>query len=280
MLAVCLVTGSLVAEAAAPAPQRVISINLCTDELVLTLADRNQLLSVSHLVQDPELSWFAAQARNIPANYGRAEEIVTLQPDLVVAGNFTAPATIALLKKLGIHVLQFAMPRTIEEVEAQITVMARALGQIGRGAAVVADMQHRLASLPSLPLRGTPPTVALYQPNGLGAAEGTLVHDVMTTAGMRNLAGMRSLADYAQLPMEVLLLDQPDLLVMIKDDSSAPSLAQELLRHPALKKAFSASRTVMMPPQAWSCGSPYVVRAVEILRDAAIASIVTTLGAS
>lgn len=280
MLAVCLVTTSLVADAASSAPQRVISINLCTDELVLMLADRSQLQSVSHLVQDPQLSWFAAQARNIPANYGRAEEIVTLLPDLVVASTFSAPATIALLKKLGIPVLQFPMPKTIEEVEEQITVMARALGQTERGDEIVADMQRRLASLPSLPLRKTPPTVALYQPNGLGAADGTLVHDVLTTAGMRNLAVMRSLADYAQLPMEVLLLDQPDLLVMIEDDSSAPSLAQELLRHPALKKAFSASRTVMMPPQAWSCGSPNVVRAVEILRHAAIGSIVTTLGAS
>ena len=49
-----------------------------------------------------------------------------------------------------------------------------------------------------------------------------------------------------------------------------PSLAQGLMQHPVLHKSFSAQRQVVVPAQAWSCGTPHYVEAVEILRHAAI----------
>ncbi len=258
----------LLTSGATHAAQRIVSMNLCTDELVLMLADPAQIKSVTWLVKEPQTSWLAEQARGIAVNHGLSEEIVTLQPDLVVAGTYTTPTTIALLKKLSIPVLRFPLPRSLADIKSQIRTMARAVGQVARGEAVIADMEARLAALPPLPERRT--TAVLYQPNGLTAQQGTLVHEVLELAGLENLAVRRSLANYAQLPLEVLLLDRPDLLIMNNYEQSPPSLAQSLLQHPALQKTFTPAETVVVPAQAWSCGTPNVVRAVEILRHAAI----------
>jgi iron complex transport system substrate-binding protein len=251
-------------------PQRIVSLNLCTDELVLMLADRDNIKSVTWLVKDPRLSWLSEQAQGIPSNYGLAEEIVTLQPELVVAGSYTTPTTIALLKRLEVPVLQMDIPRSLEEVQSQIRLMAETLGHAARGERMVAEMQSRLAAMPALPAHDHAPTAALYQPNGMTATQGTLIHEALVVAGLQNLAVIRSLPNYAQLPLEVLLLDRPDLLVMNNYDQAAPSLAQELLRHPALTKTFTAASTVVIPAQTWSCGSPNIVRAIQRLRQAAI----------
>lgn len=54
---------------AADSPKRVVSINVCTDQLAILLAREGQLQSVSYLSQDPELSVMAAKARQLPANH-------------------------------------------------------------------------------------------------------------------------------------------------------------------------------------------------------------------
>src|SRR5690606_1418517 len=77
-------------------PQRVVSINVCTDQLALLLADEGQLESVSYLSQDPELSVMAAKARKMPVNYAQAEEVFLMKPDLVLAGTFSSRATVGL----------------------------------------------------------------------------------------------------------------------------------------------------------------------------------------
>ena len=91
------------APAFADAPARVVSINLCTDQLALMLAAPGQLVSVTAFAQDPRQSATAAEAAALPANHARAEEVYLLAPDLVLASDFTAPATLAMLLSL-IHI--------------------------------------------------------------------------------------------------------------------------------------------------------------------------------
>ena len=252
-----------------PVPERVVSLNLCSDELLLMLADPRQIQSLTWLARDSSLSWLSEQASAFPANYGQAEEIVALKPDLVLAGVFTAPATLAMLERFQVPVVKLKMPTTLLQVMQQIEDVAELLGQERRGADLVADMRQRLHSLPELPA-GVRPTVALYQPNGLTAGAGTLVDDAFQYAGLDNLAVIRALPRYTQLSLELLLVDKPSVLVMNQYDPDAPSLAQELQHHPSLKKSFTASQTVIVPSQAWTCGTPHIVQAVEILRSAAV----------
>ena len=261
-------------------PQRVVSLNLCSDELLLLLAEPEQIASVTWLVQDPALSWFAQQASSYPANRGLAEEILLLQPDLVLAGMFTTPSTVALLRQLDVPLLQLPMASNPQSIIAQIQQVGLALGRSAHANQVIADMQARLLQLPALPPSAPTLTAALFQPNGLTATADTLVHAAVQQAGLKNLAVEKDLPRYARLPLETLLFDQPDLLVLNEYMEQTPSLALQLMRHPALQQSFMDKRSVVVPPQAWSCGSPNYVRAVEILRDAALALVNTHAQAS
>src|SRR6056297_3507789 len=98
------VAGSVAVTAAQadPAPRRVVSINLCTDQLAMMLAAPGQLISVSDLAADPHRSAMAEAARAYPVNHGRAEEVYLLDPDLVLTGAYNARATVEMLRGVGL----------------------------------------------------------------------------------------------------------------------------------------------------------------------------------
>jgi len=252
-------------------PQRVVSLNLCADELLLLLGSPQQIASLTWLVKDPALSWSAQNAAAFPSNRGHVEEILLFEPELVLAGAFTASTTLTLLQRLNIPVLKLSMPTELQQVKAQLRQVATALGRPDVAERVIADMDRRLDKLASAAVMvpgSRRPVAALFQPNGLTATAGSLIDHIFDMAGLTNLAVLRDLPNYGRLPLETLVFDQPDLLVMSDYEQQLPSLAQALVRHPVLARTFADTRRVVVPAQTWTCAGPNMITAVEILHKA------------
>jgi iron complex transport system substrate-binding protein len=246
-------------------PMRIVSLNLCTDELVLRLADPARVASVTWLSQDPNASNVAELARTVPANHGLAEEIIPLGPDLVVAGTFTTRTAVALLKQARFNLVEFGVPATIGDVEKQIMDMARLLREPARGEQVVGDMQRRLAALGEVPLSQRP-TAIVFNPNGFTVGAGTLVDDIMARAGLDNVAAHMDLGNYSQIPLEVLVESTVDILIISASRDGPPSLATDLLKSPVLSRLGPHTHVVVLPSRLWSCGGPEIVEAISRLR--------------
>ena len=265
-VAICALTACNVTTAA---PQRVVSLNLCADELVLRLAAPGTVKSVTWLARDPALSNVAALAHTVSVNRGLAEDVVPLAPDLVIAGAHTTRTAVALLRRLQIPVLELDVPRTIDEAMTQITTVATAIGVPENGTQLVAEIKGRLAALEAAPSTRAEPVAAIYQPNGLTIGQGSLVNDLLRRAGLRNLAVERRIANYGALPLEWLLVAQPDLLIVNTAGDGGYALAYEVLSHPALMSRYHGNRVVSVPSAWWSCPGPRLVDAVQRLQQAA-----------
>jgi iron complex transport system substrate-binding protein len=110
LLAASLVVGVTPAPLnAAATAKRIVSPNLCTDELVLRLADHANIASITWLSKDPISANAVDLAAGLPVNHGLAEEVIPLDPDLVVAGTFTARAAVAMLKQTRFPVTEFGV---------------------------------------------------------------------------------------------------------------------------------------------------------------------------
>ncbi|MGZ3312385.1 MAG: ABC transporter substrate-binding protein, partial [Xanthobacteraceae bacterium] len=103
--------GGVPAQAAGLA--RIASINLCTDQLLLPLADPAQILGLSHFSHDGWQSWAADEARRFPSLSGGAEDVLVLKPDVVVASLFDKRATREILKAQGLRLAEFSVPRNL-----------------------------------------------------------------------------------------------------------------------------------------------------------------------
>jgi len=243
------------------APGRVVSLNVCTDQLALLLGAPGQLVSVSRLAHDPRSSAMAAAARAIPANGASAEEVVLLRPDLVVAGSYTARATVEMLLRLGYRVERFEPARSLEDARENIRRMGALLGREAEAAEVLAAFDRRLAALADQPDRR--PVVAYYLPFNETAGARSLTGEILAAAGMENLSEARGLPYGGRLPLEALVLAHPDL-ILVSQPYDSPAQATSMLQHPALQ-ATGALRQVVDSPN-WICGTPAVLDAVAAMR--------------
>lgn len=249
-------------------PSSVVSINLCADELVLRLADPGQVRSVTWLARDSLASSVRERARAVAVNRGLAEEVVPLSPDLVVAGIYTTRMTVAFLKRLGIPVMDLGVPGTQAEVRDQIRRVAAALGNEAAGEAVIANLETAMEAAVA-DSDAVKPTALVLRPNGFTAGRGSLVDDLMTRAGLANLAAELQADGLGQLPLERIVAAKPDVLVVNADPDAPASLAQALLDHPALAELKETATVVEVPTRLWTCAGPQLIEAMAILKSAA-----------
>jgi len=259
-LLLALLAPAVLSRVEAGPPQRVVSMNLCTDQLAMLVADEGQLASVSALARDPRSSAMADRATTFPINHGRAEEIHLLKPDLVIAGRFSATTTVSMLRRLGIPVAVFEPATSLADVRNNLLRMGQVLGQPERAQRLVAAFDGRLAMLSGPPL--DPPEAALYFPNGYTRGEGTLIGDIVKAAGFDNLASDYGVNAGGHLPLEQLVMAAPEL-VITGSRHDGYSRSETIMRHPVLAQAARSGTHRGLINREWVCGTPRVLAAIE-----------------
>ena len=253
--------------AAADALPSVASINLCSDQLVLSIADPAQVRSVSWLAADPHESMLHEEARRHPLNYGSAEEILRLAPDVVVAGVFTNTFTRRLLRELGHHVVDVVPADSIADIERNLRQVGAALEREARADALIAEMRVELRAL-ARARRATPVSAVVVRPGGFTVGARTLADELLRLAGLRNVAAEGGLDRWGSLSMETLLRTSPAMLVFTDYRPKQSSLANLVLEHPALSRLARRTTTVSIAGKYWACGLPESLHSVELLQIA------------
>lgn len=245
----------------AETPDRVVSLNLCTDQMAMLLAAPGQLVSVSQLASDPRSSAYAEMARDLPHNRGSAEEIVLIDPDLVLAGTWTTRATVQMLERLGYRVEIFAPVTTLDEARANIARMGALLGRAEQADALLQDFDARRAALETTP-EANSPRALIYQARGYVAGANSLSGNLLTAAGLTNIATERGLDFGGAMPLEALVMADPDL-ILIGAPYGGHANATELLSHPALAK--SGKLHILPEGAPMTCETPRLLDALESL---------------
>lgn len=237
------------------ARQRIASLNLCTDQLLLQLADREQIASVSYLAADPEWSPVAHLTEGLHLNHGRAEEIIARDPDLIVNSRFSAGPAVSLLERLGHEVITFDFPASIDDSIGQIRRMAELLDRPQRGEALISAMQERIERhLPALQDRDH--STLFLASNGISFGTGTLRHHFIASLGWENLAATLGLQGTGRLNLETVIAADPDFLLVNQPRDAGEPLAHHLLRHPALAHLAREGRYLVLPDALFECAGP------------------------
>ena len=252
---------------AAEKPKRIVSLNVCTDQLVVMLAKRQNIASITFLGADPEISPNADKAKGLYLNKGRAEEILSLKPDLVLASSYTFRPTLTLLKQLGIRVIEVPAVQTLAAARAQILRVANEIGEAKAGIDAVAHFDRRMDKLQKMQPSHRPNAI-VYHANGYTSGKGTLINEILELGGFENFAGQFDVSGYGYLPLELLVRHSPDFVVLEQVYRGSPALAQEIFRHPALIRKAKTWQSVSIPLSRWSCPGPSLLEAAERLAAA------------
>jgi iron complex transport system substrate-binding protein len=241
-------------------PRRIVSLNLCADQYLMALADPAQIGALTHLARDPAMSAGAAAANRLPITRGTVEDVLTLNPDLLIASPTRRAGTRAALKG-RFPMLELPPAESYDDIVRQVREVAAAVGNPERGEALIRAMDASLARLPHRRHRGV---AAYYQRRGYLTGTGTLVDELMGRMGLVNLAAKLGKSSLSRLSLEELTAARPDYIIVEDATDRVNDLGTEMLHHPALD---GIGRLHL--PQAWTvCGGPaYVLAAQSLARQ-------------
>jgi len=247
---------ALIDGAAEAAPQRVASLNLCTDELLLMLAEPRQIVSVTHLAQQSAETPLWRAARRYRKNDGSLLSVAGMKPDLVLTMGGGARDAKRIAGRLGIRTLDLPYPQSLPDIETSISQVALALGREEAGKRVLA----RITALKRSNLSHGVETVWLGG-GGRSVAANGLAADWMRLAGLRQrrLQGDR-------ISLEQLLVSPPPILLRSDYRQGQYSGEQRWLSHP-LAKGVARSRNVATDGRRWTCMGPPMIAEIVRLRD-------------
>lgn len=127
-------------------PQRIISMSISTDEILIDLVPSSRIAAFSRLVDDPGISNIVERAQSVGSRVDgqSSEAIMALQPDLILIPDFVKPEVIQSLRDMNLQVYVYKTPKSMEDVRQCIRFLGEAVGEKERGEMMVAAMNEHL----------------------------------------------------------------------------------------------------------------------------------------
>jgi iron complex transport system substrate-binding protein len=243
---------------------RVASMNVCTDQLLLTLADPGQILGLSRYSRDRFQSWAADDARRYRVLSGGAEDILVLRPDVVIASLFDKRSTRELMKEKGLHLAEFGVPRSLDEVKEQIREMGAIVQHSDRAAAEITRLDAAIARARQAVAHRRYRVLPLSR-RGWVSGSDSLLSSLLTETGLFNAAGELGVAFGGFASLEAIVNLKPDFIVVSDAGDTAEDDGRAFLLHPALERFYPPSKRIVIPDRLTVCGGVMLADALDVL---------------
>jgi iron complex transport system substrate-binding protein len=267
-LAIGLAAAALAATPAAAAlskPQRIMSLNVCTDLLLLQIAPRARIASVTFMAPDGASVLFPGRAAGIALNHGRAEDVINAKPDLILDSGLGAPLTRTMARRVGARVVEVKDANSFADIRDIVRQVGDAVGEPDRAAALIRQMDATLADLAAHPPARRLRVVA-WSGGSAVPGKGSLTDAIITAAGATNIAAQPGHAE-SSFGVEELLIAKPDALLYGGATLGQPSLISDEGQHRVVRQLY-AGRRIRYNDIAHTCGVPQSADSARDLRRA------------
>jgi iron complex transport system substrate-binding protein len=254
----------LPAAALAASLPRLVSMNVCTDQLVLKLADPEQILGLSRFSRDGWQGPAATDISRYPLLSGGAEDVLLIRPDIVVASAFDKRSTRELLKAKGLRLAELAVPRTLDEARQQIREAGDITGHPDRAAREIERLDAALARARGAVAERHFRVLPLSR-RGWVAGSDSFVGSLLGEAGLRSAAGDLGFAFGGFASLEAIVNLRPDFIVVSQAGDYARDDGQAFLLHPALERFYPMEKRIVIPERMTECGGVMLADALDAL---------------
>jgi iron complex transport system substrate-binding protein len=253
-------------------PERIVSLTPSNDEILCALVDEKRITGLSKFSQDAARSYVAEAAHRINVFVDRnAEQIVSLRPDLVLAARYTKVDLKSLLAETRTPLLVTTDFRNFADVEANLRLIGQAVGEEGRAELVIGEMRRKLAEARSRLRPGSVGLRMLYLASGnFSAGAGTSIHEILTTAGLKNAAAEAGVKGHVKLAPEQIAEINPAVILIASGYERDRDFRQALENDVQLSavRAIKEKRIVEVQARGVLTVSHHVADAVESLIEA------------
>ena len=172
-------------------PRRIVSLDLCTDQLLVELVARERIAAVTHLLADPAVSAIPEKGARHARHARRRRGCAAPRSRSRAGGAVRRLGTVDLLRRLGRNVVVVPLPQDLDGVRAAVRTVAAAVGEKAKGEAMIADFDRRLAKPRAARARCGSRPPSSTRSAARSRVPGSLADAALAAAGFRNMA-----ADY------------------------------------------------------------------------------------
>lgn len=235
-------------------PSRIASVNLCTDQLLLALADSDQIAGLGPYAGDPHRSYLAHKAGAFPVLRGVAEELIHKPFDLVLLGPFDGVFARNILKQRNVPFEIVTAWRGIEDGKRSIRHLSLALGQKERGDALIEDIDRELKQLKKTMEKRPEASALILQRYGYTEHQSVLA-DLLQVAGLVPTE-IKTQSGRPFASLEEIVIARPDYLVVERSARDPQDQGEARLMHPVLQRLYPSNKRLVIPEKLSVCSGP------------------------
>ncbi|MFC7045922.1 PGF-CTERM-anchored ABC transporter substrate-binding protein [Halobacteriaceae archaeon GCM10025711] len=203
-------------------PQRVVTLGPSAAQTMWEIGAEDKVVGVSQYASYLD---GAGDKTVVTSKDGvKTEQVVALEPDLVLAPNIVSEDAVRKLRQTGLTVVYFENARTIDDVAQKTTTIGELTGEC-EGARETVDWMNRNVDAVEQAVADEERPKALYTFFGYTAGDETFIDNMIRAAGAQNAAADADITGYKKISDEVVVEQNPDWLVLNSDSPKPPSSA-------------------------------------------------------
>lgn len=255
------------AAAGPPAPQRVASLNLASDEVLADILPLSRLVAVTALVDEEGTSNIVGRIPKSIARFAKVdiERLIALRPDLAVVSEYTDADVLRALKQSGLNVHRMSGLDSLEGFRRALLDLGAAVGETEAAAALASEFESRRAALARRLENRRRPRV-LYWASGFTAGARTAFDALIRCGGGENAAAPVGIVGIAPIGAERAYGLDPDWFFVGRYEKTSA----EIREHPLLSKtrAVKEGHVVEMPSELLVALNHHAAKSCEFMARA------------
>ncbi len=248
-------------------PERIYSLSLGHAEIIAALRGGEVLVATASFFKDPGTSAAHAEFAGSPNAGSDPEEIIGLNPQLVIASAFTPAALIDQLNGVGVTVIRADLEDSALGNVPNILLLGYMLGAEERAVELADQVTSRVEMIASK-------TDGVQQPRVLAmsrfsdifvAGGGSTEGGIIEAAGGINVAAEDGISGHQTVGIEGIAALSPEIILLTQPEESALAFAEELYADPALAEVPAVQNRMILyaDPTFYTTLSHWNVRGIE-----------------
>lgn len=250
-------------------PQRIVSLSLGADEVLLPMIGAERFVAVTQFALDPAISNVALLAAQVPNTIAAASDtelIISLQPDMVFVASFTEQPVIQQLRDAGLTVYATSYPVGLDAVRDNIRLLGQAVGEEEAAEALIAEMKAEIEAVtqavgaPEMAVR------ALYlTPGNYTSGVNSTISEIITTAGGVDVAAAAGVDQFSPVTDEFIIEQNPDVILLSGWTPWDPTFVDTFKNNPAFSglSAVQNNRVYIANDAHLTTVSQFIVEGVK-----------------
>ncbi|MEC9140475.1 MAG: ABC transporter substrate-binding protein [Chloroflexota bacterium] len=254
-------------------PERILTVSLGHDEVTYALVPSKRVVATSISAKMPQHSNVAHLAETVGEIGLDPEQVISYNPDLVVASPYTKADFIDAMGNVGIPVVQTKLHNDSDGRIQDILLLGYVYGEVGRAMEFSNEVRARYGALKKItssqPTRDKLRVLSLtsYSDKIYTAGNGSTEGSIIESADGINAASLAGLVGNSTTSLESVIAMAPEVIIIPQPPGSGEPFRKQLLANPVLKEvpAISHERVYVVPSKFFTTLSFWNLRGAEHL---------------